>query len=66
MATLLFKKVNTLPATPTADTLYILNSGTGVNLYISNSAGTALLPVQDPDAGDNVDPFLLMGVIGDN
>lgn len=61
---MLVEKVTELPdvATPgtvTPDTMYLLANGTGFDIYISNTDGTAILPMNQSDSG--IDSFLLMG-----
>lgn len=57
--TLKFEKVNAKPAVIAPNTLYFVRNGFGFDQYLSDSAGTKLIPM---NAADEVDPFLLMGV----
>ncbi len=57
--TLKFQKVNTKPTVIEPDTLYFVKNGPGFDQYLSNAAGTELVPM---NLADDIDPFLLMGV----
>lgn len=61
MAELKFEKKTALPGTFTADTVYFVKpaGSTTVEMWIANSAGTAVNRVQGED---ELDPFLLMGM----
>lgn len=60
MADLKFeKRLNSLPATLTADTVYLVKSGDTVEMFISDSTGTEAHKV---GAEENIEPFLLMGM----
>ena len=56
------KKVNALPQTLTADTLYFVMNGDGFDLYLSNKTGTEVRTLNQPAVEAGVDQFLLMGV----
>lgn len=60
MATIKFSKVASLPATPVADTMYLVKNGTGsAKIYVTDSSGVAT-PVMG--AVPEIEPFLLLGV----
>lgn len=56
------EKVTELPQTLTPNTLYFVRSGDGFDIMLSNSAGTAAYPQNQPVVESGVDQFLLMGV----
>lgn len=61
MAELKFEKKTALPATFTADTVYLVKSTTSnvVEMWVSDSTGASVTRV---GGEDDLDPFLLMGL----
>ncbi len=45
MSLINFAKVTTIPTTPTADTVYFKNIGTGVEVYVSSADASQVLPL---------------------
>ena len=61
MSTLKIEKcANTLPMTLSANTLYFVKVGNGIDVYVSDSDGTTALPVNG--GGSDLEPFLTLGV----
>jgi hypothetical protein len=54
------KVVSTLPATLTADTIYLVRVGTGYDMYVTNSTGTVVAyPLNSKNAFETVSKNLL-------
>lgn len=66
MALKFSKVLDSLPATLQPDTVYLLKSGSNVEMHISDSTGSNTYQVagaaQQGSSEDSIDPFLLMGV----
>ena len=57
------KRAGSLPATLTANTLYVVKVGSGFDLYVSDNTGSTALPANVATAENNdLEPFLTMGV----
>ena len=59
MATIKFAKVASLPGVPAANTMYMVQKGASVKIYVTDASGT-LCPVLG--ATPEIEPFLLLGV----
>lgn len=53
------KRLDSLPATLTANTMYLIKSGDTVEMYLSDNAGTQAYKV---GSEESIEPFLLMGM----
>jgi len=65
MTTLKFeKRLNNLPGTLAADTMYMVKKGSNIEMYVSDSTGTVASPVVAPNSS-GIHPFLLLGANND-
>lgn len=64
MADLKIEKRTSLPSTPAPDTMYLIKEGSTLKIYVTDDAGVPL-QAAGGGGGDEIDPFLLMGVAGD-
>lgn len=60
MATIKFAKVASLPVTPAANTMYLVQNGAATaKIYVTDGSG---VPMSVVGAAPEIEPFLLLGV----
>ncbi len=67
MAVLQFRKVSVLPSSPEPNTLYLLNVGSSVQLFVTGTEDPTFFPVVSavPPVDDGFDEFFLLGMLND-